>query len=62
MVYMTEDKKPKYNSQRKYITEKRDKLGLNLEAGLKEKWKAYAAERNMSLTEYITKLIEEDNK
>lgn len=58
---MTEEKK-KYNAQAKYIIEKREHLGLNLEIGTKDKWKAYAAERNMSLTEYITKLIEEDNR
>lgn len=57
-----EEKKTKYNSQAKYIAENRERVNLNLAKGVKDKWKAYAAERNMTLTEYLTKLIEEDNR
>lgn len=59
---MAEAKKKDYSAQMKYIAENREKLTLNLNKGLKDKWKALAAERNMTLTEYITRLIEEDNK
>ena len=61
MLNMAEEKS-KYTAQMKYNADKRENLNLGLAKGTKEKWKAYAAERNMSLTEYISKLIEEDNK
>ena len=44
----------------KYIKEKRDVLGLNLPKGTKEAWREKAESKGLSLTAYITKLIEED--
>lgn len=52
----------KYKSQMKYISEKRERICINLPKGTKDIWKEYAAKRGMSFTEYITKLIAEDNK
>ena len=44
----------------KYIKEKRDVLGLNLPKGKKQEWREKAKSKGLSLTAYITKLIEED--
>lgn len=44
----------------KYMKEKRDKLTLNLPLGDKERFKAYAESKGMSLTALIIKLIEND--
>jgi predicted DNA binding CopG/RHH family protein len=44
----------------KYIKEKRDQLNLNLPKGKKEEYKKYAKSKGVSLTAYITKLIEKD--
>ena len=46
----------------KYITINREYLGLNLPLGTKDLWKDYAAEKGMSVTELIKKLVEEDMK
>lgn len=46
----------------KYMKEKRDKLTLNLPLGDKERYKAYAESRGMSLTALMVQLIEEDIK
>ncbi len=56
-----------YNESRKkasmkYNAQSREKLGLNLPKGTKEQWQRYAAERGLSLTEYIRSLIEKDNE
>ena len=57
-----EETKVKYSAQRKYLSESRDKLTLNIQKGLKEKWKELASNKGMTLTQYITKLIEDDNR
>lgn len=44
----------------KYMKEKRDKLTLNLPLGDKERFKAYAESKGMSLTALITQLLEAD--
>ena len=44
----------------KYLKEHRESLRLNLPIGTKEIWKAYAADRGISVTELITRLITED--
>ena len=44
----------------KYMAEKREDLKLNLPKGKKEKYKAYAASKGVSLTKLITDLIEKD--
>lgn len=46
----------------KYLSKNREQLNLTLPIGVKEKWKSIADEHNMSLTAYITYLIEKDNK
>lgn len=46
----------------KYMKEKRDKLTLNLPHGDKERYKAHARSREMSLTSLIVHLLEEDMK
>lgn len=46
----------------KYMKEKRDKLTLNLPLGDKERYKAYAESKGMSLTALMVQLIEEDIK
>lgn len=45
----------------KYNKEHRESLTLNLAKGIKEEWKAKAESKGMSLTAYITSLIEADN-
>ena len=44
----------------KYMAEKREDLKLNLPKGKKEKYKAYAESKGVSLTKLITDLIEKD--
>lgn len=44
----------------KYMAEKRDKLNLNFPKGAKEKYRAYAESKGMSLTALFVQLIEED--
>lgn len=56
---MAYDEKAKERTMR-YMKEKRDKLTLNLPAGDKERYKAYAESKGMSLTALIVELIEED--
>lgn len=46
----------------KYMNEKRDKLTLNLPKGDKERYKAHAEAKGMSLTALIVELIEADMK
>ena len=46
----------------KYMAINREALQLNLPLGTKDRWKDYAAERGISLTELITTLVEEDMK
>lgn len=46
----------------KYMSEKRDKLTLNLPKGDKEKFKAFAESQGKSLTQLITELIEREMK
>ena len=47
---------------KRYIATIRELLGLNLPLGTKDLWKDYAAEKGMSVTELIKKLVEEDMK
>lgn len=61
MMAESEIKKTQYEDRRKYFREHRENLNINLEKGKKDIWKAYAAERGLTLTQYITKLIEDDN-
>ena len=44
----------------KYLKERREALRLNLPKGTKDVWKAYAADRGISVTELLTRLITED--
>ena len=44
----------------KYLATSREILHLNLPLGTKDRWKDYAAERGISVTELLKKLIEED--
>lgn len=46
----------------KYMSEKRDKLTLNLPKGDKERFKAFAESQGKSLTQLITELIEQEMK
>jgi len=46
----------------KYMSEKRDKLTLNLPKGDKEKFKAFAESQGKSLTQLIIELIEREMK
>ena len=46
----------------KYMKEKRDKLTLNLPLGDKERYKAHAESKGMSLTGLIVELLEKDIK
>ncbi|MCQ2409819.1 MAG: hypothetical protein MJ068_04675 [Clostridia bacterium] len=60
---MAEEKTKKpYTAQMRYNDSKRENLNLGLPKGTKDKWKAIAAEKGMTLTEYITRLIDEDNR
>ena len=53
------DEKAKDRTMR-YIKEKREKIGLNLPLGSKERYKTYAASKGMSLTSLIVDLLEKD--
>ena len=46
----------------KYLATSREILHLNLPLGTKDRWKDYAAERGISVTELLKTLIEEDMK
>ena len=46
----------------KYLSTSREILHLNLPLGTKDRWKDYAAERGISVTELIKTLLEEDMK
>lgn len=56
---MAYDEKSKERTMR-YMKEKRDKLTLNLPAGDKERYKAHAETKGMSLTALIVDLLEQD--
>ena len=55
------DEKAKERTMR-YLAINRESLRLNLPIGTKDRWKDYAAERGVSVTELIKTLIEEDMK
>lgn len=61
---METNEKPvsQYQKRHKYFKENRENLNVNLAKGTKDIWKAYAEKRGLTLTQYITKLIEEDNR
>lgn len=44
----------------KYMADKREDLKINLPKGKKDKYKAYAASKGISLTKLIVDLIEQD--
>ena len=46
----------------KYNKEKRDSLHLTIPKGMKKEWTKQAEDKGLSLTAYITQLIENDNK
>lgn len=46
----------------KYLSEKRELLGLNLPKGTKEKYKKYAESHGKSLTALILELLEREMK
>lgn len=48
------------NATLKYKAKTYEKLNLDVKIGTKDKWKAQAAKNGLSLTAYITKLIEKD--
>lgn len=56
---MAYDEKAKERTMR-YMSEKRDKLTLNLPKGDKERYKAFAESRGKSLTQLIVDLIESE--
>lgn len=56
---MAYDEKAKERTIR-YMNEKRDKLTLNLPKGDKERYKAHAESKGVSLTALIVDLIEKD--
>lgn len=56
---MAYDEKAKERTIR-YMNEKRDKLTLNLPKGDKDRYKAHAEAKGMSLTSLIVELIEKD--
>lgn len=49
-------------SQKKYMTEKRENLGINLPKGTKDRWRKYTEEvyPGQSLSQLIIDLIETD--
>lgn len=53
-----------YESQKKYMTEKRENLGINLPKGTKERWRKYTEEvyPGQSLSQLIVDLLENDIK
>jgi hypothetical protein len=56
---MAYDEKSKDRTMR-YMAERRDNLNLNLPKGDKERYKAYAASKGVSLTKLIVDLLESD--
>ena len=56
------DTRDNYKAQKKYMQESRENLNLCLAKGTKERWRKFAEDRGISLTQYIIKLIEEDNR
>ena len=46
----------------KYMAINREALQLNLPLGTKDRWKDYAVEKGISVTELIKTLVEEDMK
>jgi hypothetical protein len=59
MSKSTYDGKAKARTIR-YLAEKREKLGLNLPKGTKEKYKKYAKNKGKSITELIIELLEKE--
>ena len=57
---MRESEKKQYNRQNTYNAAKYDKIGLMLPKGSKEKIKAEACKKNMSVNAYITELIKKE--
>lgn len=57
---MREAEKKQYNRQNAYNSAKYDKIGLMLPKGNKEKIKAEACKKNMSVNAYITELIKRE--
>lgn len=55
------DEKSKERTMR-YLATKREKICLNLPMGTKDRWKDYAAEHGVSVTELVTRLMEDDMK
>lgn len=53
------DDKAKARTMR-YLAEKREKLGLNLPKGTKDKYKKYAESKGKSITELIIELLEKE--
>ena len=53
------DEKAK-NRTIKYMNEKRDKLGLNLPLGYKERYRAFAESQGKSLTALIMELLDKE--
>lgn len=53
-----------YESQKKYMTEKRENLNINLPKGTKDRWRKYVEEAypGQSLSQLIIDLIEADIK
>ena len=47
------------NAIKKYIAEKTDEVRLRVPKGTKEKWKAAADERGLSLTAFIKEAVKE---
>ena len=58
---MAYDEKSKQRTMR-YMNEKRDKLTLNLPKGDKDRYKAHADAKGISLTALIVELLERDIK
>ena len=57
---MREAEKKQYNRQNAYNSAKYDKIGLMLPKGSKEKIKAEACKKNMSVNAFITELIKKE--
>lgn len=56
------EKEHQIKRQNEFIAEKYDRFTLTFPKGMKEKYKAYAESKGMSLNGYINKLITEDMK
>ena len=57
---MREAEKKQYNRQNAYNSAKYDKIGLMLPKGSKEKIKAEACKKNMSVNAWITEIIKKE--